>query len=219
MRVRFKEVVHDGTLRFEEAKVEPISRRQLGFLTVGLAIAAGSGRSWAVDAGETAIGGSTAPVTMIEYSSLSCPHCANFHNNTYPELKKRYIDTGKVRMIFRDFPLNQPAVQATVVAHCGGADRYVGFIDVLFKTQANWAQSHDTVSELKKLARLGGLSEEQVDACLNDQSLVDSILQGRLKWQKEHNVQSTPTFVINDQVYPGNRSIDEFAAIIEPLLS
>lgn len=195
-----------------------ISRRQLGLITMGLALAAGSRRSWALEIGETAIGEPNAPVTMIEYSSLSCPHCANFHNNTYPELKKRYIDSGKVRMIFRDFPLNQPAVQATVVAHCGGPERYVGFIDVMFKTQATWAQSHDSVSELKKLARLGGLSEEQVDACLNDQSLVDSILKDRLAWQEEHNVQSTPTFVINDEVYPGNRSIDEFAAIIEPLI-
>ncbi|MEL6965118.1 MAG: DsbA family protein [Pseudomonadota bacterium] len=195
-----------------------ISRRQLGFLTAGLALAAGTSRSWATDVIETAIGDLNAPVTIIEYSSLSCPHCANFHNNTYPELKKRYIDTGKVRMIFRDFPLNQPAVLATVVAHCGGSERYVGFIDVMFKTQATWAQSHDTVSELKKLARLGGLREEQVDACLNDQSLVDRILKGRLAWQQEHKVQSTPTFVINDEVYPGNRSIDEFAAIIEPLI-
>ena len=198
--------------------MERISRRQLGILTIGLAFATGTRRSLAAEIGETAIGDPNAPVTMIEYSSLSCPHCANFHNNTYPELKKRYIDTGKVRMIFRDFPLNQPAVQATVVAHCGGSERYVGFIDVMFKTQATWAQSHDTVSELKKLARLGGLSEEQVDACLNDQDLIDGILQGRLAWQQEHNVQSTPTFVINDEVYPGNRSIDAFAAIIEPLI-
>ncbi len=198
--------------------MERISRRQLGFLTIGLAFAAGAGRSWAGEVGETAIGDPNAPVTMIEYSSLSCPHCANFHNNIYPELKKRYIDTGKLRMIFRDFPLNQTAVQATVVAHCGGPERYIGFIDVMFKTQATWARSQDTVSELKKLARLGGLREEQVDACLNDQNLVDNILKGRLAWQNEHNVQSTPTFVINDQVYSGNRSIDEFAAIIEPLI-
>ncbi|MEM9628108.1 MAG: DsbA family protein [Pseudomonadota bacterium] len=198
--------------------MQRLSRRQLGFLTMGLVAAAGSSRSWAGDVGETAIGDPNAPVTMIEYSSLSCPHCASFHNNTYPELKKRYIDTGKVRMIFRDFPLNQPAVLATVIAHCGGSDRYIGFIDMMFKTQATWAQSHDPMSELKKLARLGGLSEERVDACLNDQDLVDGILQGRLDWQKEHNVQSTPTFVINDEVYPGNRSIDDFAAIIEPLI-
>jgi len=198
--------------------MERISRRQLGFLTIGLAFAAGASRSWAGEVGETAIGDENAPVSMIEYSSLSCPHCANFHNNTYPELKKRYIDTGKVWMIFRDFPLNQPAVQATVVAHCGGPERYVSFIDVMFKTQATWAQSPDSVSELKKIARLGGLSEEQVDACLHDQELIDGILRGRLAWQQEHDVQSTPTFVINGEVYPGNRSIDEFAAIIEPLI-
>ncbi|MGI9503671.1 MAG: DsbA family protein, partial [Geminicoccaceae bacterium] len=114
---------------------------------------------------------------------------------------------------------NEPALQATVVAHCGGPERYVGFIDVMFKMQAIWSQAPDPVTELKQIARLGGLGEEQVDACLSDQSLVDSILQGRLDWQKEHKVQSTPTFVINDEVYPGNRSIDEFAAIIDPLVS
>ena len=196
-----------------------MSRRQLGGLAVGLVAASGAKWSMAGEIGETAIGDPAAPVTMIEYSSLSCPHCARFHNDIYPALKERYIDTGKVRMIFRDFPLNQPALQATVVAHCGGSERYVGFIDVMFKTQATWSQAPDPVSELKKLAKLGGLGEEQVDACLNDQALVDSILQGRLDGQEEHNVQSTPTFVINDKVYIGHRSIDEFAAIIDPLIS
>lgn len=169
--------------------------------------------------GETAIGDPGAPVTMIEYSSLSCPHCARFHSDTFPALQERYIETGKVQMIFRDFSLNEPALQATVVAHCGGAERYVGFIDVMFKMQATWSQAPDPVTELKQIARLGGLVEEQVDACLNDQGLIDSILEGRQNGQNEHKVQSTPTFVINDEVYPGNRSIEEFAAIIEPLLS
>lgn len=196
-----------------------MSRRQLGGLAFGVMMVTGARWSIAGEIGETAIGDPAAPVTLIEYSSLSCPHCARFHNDVYPALKERYIDTGKVRMIFRDFPLNQPALQATVVAHCGGSERYVGFIDVMFKTQANWSQSPDPVSELKQLAKLGGLGEEQVDACLNDQALVDSIIQGRLDGQTEHDVQSTPTFVINDEVYTGNRSIDEFAAIIEPLAS
>lgn len=199
--------------------MERVSRRQLGVLTFGLIVAAGASRSWAAEIGETAIGDPDAPVTMIEYSSLSCPHCARFHTDTFPALQERYIDTGKVRMVFRDFPLNEPALQATVVAHCGGADRYVGFIDVIFKMQATWSQSPDPVAELKQIAKLGGLGEDQVDACLNDQSLIDSILQGRLDGQNEHKVQSTPTFVINDDVYPGNRSIDEFAAIIDPLVS
>lgn len=198
--------------------MERLSRRQLGVLAFGFAVAAGSSRTFAAEIGEMAIGDPDAPVTMIEYASLSCPHCAQFHTDTFPELKKRYIETGKVRMIFRDFPLNQPALQATVIAHCGGAERYVSFIDVMFKMQATWSQAPDPVTELKQIAKLGGLSEEQVDACLADQSLVDSILEGRLEGQNEHKVQSTPTFVINDEVYPGNRSIDEFAAIIDPLV-
>ncbi len=176
------------------------------------------GTARAGDINEHAIGDPDAPVTMIEYSSLTCPHCASFHNDVLPELQKRYIDTGKVRMIFRDFPLNEPAVQAAVVAHCAGPERYVGFIDVMFRTQASWSQATDPMNELLQLAKLGGLSEEQVDICMNDADLVDGILKGRLDAHHDHKVQSTPTFVINDEVYPGNRSIEDFARIIEPLL-
>ncbi len=195
-----------------------ISRRRLGLLTLGVAMVAGSVRPHAAPPLETALGAPEAPVTMIEYSSLTCPHCARFHNDICPALRERYIDTGKVQIIFRDFPLNEPALDATVIAHCGGPDRYVSFVDVLFKTQANWSQSEDYLSALKQLAKLGGLSDEKVDACLQDQALIDSILQVRQSAAQEHQVRSTPTFVINDKVYPGNRSIDDFAAIIDPLV-
>ncbi|MEM7041285.1 MAG: DsbA family protein [Pseudomonadota bacterium] len=176
------------------------------------------GESSAAEIEERAIGDADAPVTIIEYSSLTCPHCAAFHNEVLPDLKERYVETGKVRMIFRDFPLNEPAVDAAVLAHCAGPDRYVGFLDVLFQTQASWASAGDTRGALKQLGKLGGLSDSEMDACFADESMVDGVLQSRLVGQNEHRVQSTPTFVINGETHAGNRTIDEFAEIIDPLV-
>ena len=176
------------------------------------------GESSAAEVEERAIGDADAPVTIIEYSSLTCPHCAAFHNEVLPKLKERYVDTGKVRMIFRDFPLNEPAVDAAVLAHCAGPDRYVGFLDVLFQTQDSWASAGDPRAALKQLGKLGGLGDGEMDACFADESMVDGVLQSRLTGQNEHEVQSTPTFVINGETHAGNRTIDEFAEIIDPLV-
>lgn len=175
------------------------------------------GESSAAEVGERAIGNADAPVTIIEYSSLTCPHCASFHNEVLPELKERFVETGKVRMIFRDFPLNEPAVDAAVLAHCAGDDRYVGFLDVLFQTQPNWSSAPNARDALKQLGKLGGLADSEMDACFNDESMQNAVLQSRLDGSNEHKIESTPTFVINGTVYPGNRSIDEFAEIIESL--
>ena len=120
-------------------------------------------------------------------------------------------------MIFRDFPLNEPAVDAAVLAHCAGDDRYVGFLDVLFQTQPNWASAPNPREALKQLGKLGGLSDSEMDQCFNDENMQNAVLQSRLDGSNEHNVQSTPTFVINGDVYPGNRGIDEFAEIIDSL--
>jgi protein-disulfide isomerase len=176
------------------------------------------GESSAAEVGERSIGDPDAPVTMIEYSSLSCPHCAQFHKDVLPGLKERYIDTGKVRMVFRDFPLNESAVDAAVIAHCAGPDRYVGFLDVLFQTQESWSTAEDPRAALKQLGKLGGLSDEQMNSCLADETMVNGILQSRLDGQNEHKVQSTPTFVIDGETYPGSRDVDAFAEIIDPLL-
>lgn len=176
------------------------------------------GESSAAEVEERAIGDPDAPVTIIEYSSLTCPHCAQFHTDVLPGLKERYIDTGKVRMVFRDFPLNEGAVDAAVIAHCAGPDRYVGFLDVLFQTQASWSTTPDHRSALKQLGKLGGLTDEQMESCLADESMVDAVLQSRLDGQNEHKIQSTPTFVIDGKTYPGSRDVDSFAEIIDPLL-
>jgi protein-disulfide isomerase len=157
-------------------------------------------------------------VTMIEYSSLTCPHCAAFHTDTLPGLKQRFIDAGKLRLVVRDFPLDESALKGAMIAHCAGPERYVRFMDVFFAQQQSWARAADPVAALKQLAKLGGLGEEQVDACLADKALEEAVLQARLTGQQTFNIRSTPTFIIDGKAYPGNRSVDEFAAIIEPLL-
>ena len=172
----------------------------------------------AAEPGEQAMGDPNAPVTLIEYASLTCPHCAQFHTEVLPDLKERYIATGKVRMVYRDFPLDERALTAAALAHCAGPDRYFGFLDVLFETQSSWAGADDYVAALKKLGKLGGMSDEQMDKCLADQNLTNSILQSRLDAQNEHQVSSTPTLVINGEVYAGARSIENLSEVIDPLL-
>jgi protein-disulfide isomerase len=167
---------------------------------------------------EQILGDPDAPVTIIEYASLTCPHCAEFHNEVLPELKERYIAPGKVRLIYRDFPLDQMALAAAALAHCAGSDRYFSMLDVLFETQSSWARADDPIAALKRLGKLGGLTEEEMDACLADQELTDGILQTRLAGQNEFDISSTPTFVIDGKTYAGSRDVEEFSQLLEPLL-
>jgi protein-disulfide isomerase len=172
----------------------------------------------AADMGELVLGDPNAPVTVVEYASLSCDHCGEFHRETLPALKERYIDTGKVKLVFRDFPLEQNALRAAMIARCAGPERRYRFIDVFFKQQEGWSHARDPLAAIKQLAKLGGFSDQQVEACLADKALEDAILYARLDGQQKYGVRSTPTFVINDKIYSGNRSIEEFAAILDPLL-
>ena len=169
--------------------------------------------------GDIAQGSPDAKVTIVEYASLTCSHCAAFHRETYPTLKERYIDPGKVRLIYRDFPLDQRALAAAALAQCAGPDRYFGFLDALFETQASWAQADDYVAALKRLGRLGGLTEDEMDACLADQELSDGILRTRLDGQNQHQISSTPSFIIDGKTYAGARDIEELSALIDPLLN
>jgi protein-disulfide isomerase len=190
-----------------------------GFVAAGGLFGPDRPAATAAEVAEGAIGSATAPVTVIEYSSLTCPHCAAFHEETLPGLKARFIDTGKVRLVTRDFPLDQPALQAAVLAHCAGPARYPTFVDVFFTQQENWARAPDPVAALKQLAQLGGLPATEADACLADKAMEEAVLQMRLAGQQQFDIRSTPTFIIQGKAYPGNRSVDEFAAIIEPLLA
>ena len=167
---------------------------------------------------EMTLGAADAPVTIVEYASMSCPHCASFHTNVFPELKTKYIDTGKVRFIFREFPLNAPAFQASVLARCGGASRFFGFIDILFSQLQIWAAGPDPLSELAQIGRLGGISNEKFQNCLQDKKITDGILKNRVTGEQVHKVSSTPSFVINDQLVVGVQEISQLDAVLGPLL-
>jgi protein-disulfide isomerase len=164
------------------------------------------------------IGKADAPVTMIEYASLTCPHCAHFHNDILPAIKKEFIETGKVRMIYRDYPLDQLALTGSILARCAGPDRYFPFISVLFDQQKNWARASNPLTALARLARLGGMSQAEFEACLKNKEVADSVLQQRLDGQKSFQIGSTPTIIINGQKFSGALSVDQFRAVVAPML-
>ncbi len=167
---------------------------------------------------ERALGDPNAPVEIVAYESLTCPHCAGFHRDTYDALKERYIDTGKVRFVFRDFPLDGTALRASMLARCANPNQFFGMIKVLFRSQSDWGRSHDAVGALGQIGRLAGINPETFDSCMANEDLLDGIVRMRQEGT-DAGVSSTPTFFINGTNYPGNRSIDDFAAIIDPLLA
>ena len=189
------------------------------FVAVSFAGAADPARSAPAPADmEMALGRDDAPVTIIEYASLSCPHCAKFHEETLPALREKYIDTGKVRLVFREFPLERTAFLASIIARCAGEKRYFAFIDVFFKKQRAWYSADDPFEALLQIARLGGLSAKDVKACVEDEALGDGILQTRLDAEQEHGISSTPSFVIDGKTYLGALTLQEIERIIIPLI-
>ena len=168
--------------------------------------------------GDMAIGAPDAPITVIEYFSLTCPHCRSFHVDTYPQLKTDYVDTGKVRFIARDFPLNRPALHAAMLARCAGEERYFAFIETLFHTFDNWTRSANYVEALSQLAQLGGISDENFRACINDNELEAQILTSMLEAQEEYDVSSTPTFIVNGKKHEGALRMGAFAKVLDRLL-
>jgi protein-disulfide isomerase len=172
--------------------------RRVLLVVVGLLFIA-SAPAWAdADDDKRTLGDPKAPVTMIEYASMTCPHCGHFATEILPEIRKQFVDTGKLKIIFRDFPLNQPAVQGAMLARCAPPERFWGFIDAMFRGQRNWAFSADAVAPgLARIAKLGGLSQEQFDACMANKDIENQVLNQRLEGAKQFNIEATPTFIIN----------------------
>jgi protein-disulfide isomerase len=169
---------------------------------------------------EMVMGNEKAPVTVIEYASMTCPHCAHFQEVTFPELKKRYIDTGKVRYIFREFPLDSLAAAAFMLARCAGKDdkvRYFALIDTLFRQQKQWAVEKP-IPPLLAIAKQAGFTEQTFNSCLANQQMLDGIESIRQRAIKQFKVQSTPTFFINGTAHPGALTIDDMAKLIDPYL-
>ena len=160
------------------------------------------------------IGDPAAPMTIIEYASLTCPHCADFHTETLPQLKKEWIENGKAKLIYRDFPLDKYAAAAAQIARCAPQDKYFVFLNAFYAQQQTWARSNDPLKTLTQLAALGGMSQADVDACLANEELRDGILQMRLDGQMEYDINSTPSFVVNGKKV-SNLPYDDFKEILE----
>jgi len=168
---------------------------------------------------EMVIGHPDAPVTIIEYASLGCSHCASFHQNTYPEIKKTYIDTGKVKLIYRDYPLGTPALAASMISRCGGPSKYFGMVDIFFRSQRQWASSENPINALGQMARFGGMSTDDINACLQNQALMDHIQGVAKHGQDKFDVNSTPTFIIDDEKIEGAQNFETFKKIIDKALN
>jgi protein-disulfide isomerase len=168
---------------------------------------------------ELQMGQTDAPVTIVEYASMTCGHCANFHNNILPALKSKYIDTGKARLIMREFPLDDRAVAGSMLARCAGEGKTFPLISALFARQEDWAfvPKENFVPELAKIARQAGFTEESLRTCLTDQELMNKVLTVRARAADEFGVNSTPTFFINGKKLAGG-SLEDFDKAIEPLL-
>lgn len=160
------------------------------------------------------IGKADAPVTIIDYSSLSCPHCAHFHNDVLPKLKKELLDTGKAKLVFRHFPLNEPALRAAQLVNCADATQRVAFLSVLFEKQGDWAFTEDFLKQLKPLAALGGVDSAAFDSCMADASGEARILEVRKAAAEAGHVNSTPSFVINGVLMQGTPTIENFREAI-----
>ena len=164
---------------------------------------------------EKVLGDPGARVTIIEFASLSCPHCAEFHKTRFDWLKENYIDTGKVRFVFRDFPLNRPALLGSMVAHCAEPSKYFAYLSLLFKNQEKWAFSQPVEEQLVKLARVSGMGQEKLLNCLQDEALAERIIQSRLESQNTYNIESTPSFLVGDQLIVGVPSEERLRELIE----
>jgi protein-disulfide isomerase len=196
---------------------------QLGLDFVGQALAADEPTVPVADLmkpsplGEMSIGDEKAPITVIEYASMTCPHCAHFSEVTYPELKKRYIDTGKVRFIFREFPLDQLAAAGFILARCAGPDKFFPLVETLFAQQRDWVVQRP-LAPLMAIAKQAGLSQQAFEACLDNKEMLEGMEKVRNQAAEKFGVNSTPTFFVNGKRLAGALSIEEMEKEFSPYL-
>jgi protein-disulfide isomerase len=164
------------------------------------------------------MGKAEAPVTIVEYASMTCPHCAHFATTTLPTIKEKYIDTGKAKLILREFPFDPRAAAAFMLARCAPEERYYPLVEVLFKQQEQWAGAANAEEPLLQISKLAGFTQESFKACLTNQKLLDDVNAVRERGANEFGVNATPTFFINGTRYSGALSVDEMSAIIDGLL-
>ncbi len=168
--------------------------------------------------GDVWLGSADAKCTIIEYASMTCSHCAHFHATTWPALKSKYIDTGKVRFSLREFPLDPLATAGFMLARCDGADKYYAVTDLLFSKQRDWAFTDKPVDALSKLMKQAGFTQEKFESCLKNQQIYDAVNWVKDRGAEKLGVNSTPTFFINGQVQRGAITIEELDKILAPLV-
>ena len=202
-----------------------LSRRHL-LGSGAAALALGPGLARAQDAleeqgyalGDMTMGDPDAPVTIIEYSSFTCPHCASFHTETWPEIEERYVETGKARLVFREVYFDQLGLWSSMIARCGGEGPFFGYVAEFLERQQEWARADDPVAEIRRIGRLGGLSEERVRQCLTDEDLLRHLVERYQENATEDEVTSTPTFIINGDKFSGAMGVERFSELIEERL-
>lgn len=185
---------------------------------VGLAACNKTGGSAAAD--EMSLGDPKAKVTMIEYASASCPHCARFNNDVFPEFKKKYVDTGKVRYVFREYltaPV-QVAAAGFLLSRCAGKDKYFAVLDSIFRAQEEMFTSGDYRGVLLRIAQSTGMNEDQFTKCITDEKALKALNERVQNAATKDKIESTPTFVINGKKLEGEQTMAQFDAVIEPLL-
>ncbi len=167
------------------------------------------------------VGKDTAPIKVDEYMSLNCGHCADFYVQTMPELEKRYVETGKVRFVMHDFPLNRDSLKAAAIARCMPDDQYLPFIKTLFSAINAWAYNGNPEAKLVQYAALGGLPADKAKTCANDKKLQDQIIAERIAAATKYRIEATPTFVVNDgaEIINGTMSLEEFSALFDRMLA
>ncbi|MBC6497354.1 MAG: DsbA family protein [Alphaproteobacteria bacterium GM7ARS4] len=168
---------------------------------------------------EKVLGDPSAPVTLIEYASLTCGHCGNFHNNVLPSIQQRFIETKKVKLIYRDFPLDLYAVRASMLARCSGNERFFHFLKVLYQQQPIWTRAEDPLVALVRIANVGGINGDDFQRCVGNKGLEDAILQERKDGEKAYRINATPTLIIrvngNDTKYEGPVTVSDLGIALE----
>ena len=168
---------------------------------------------------EIFLGNNNAKIVVIEYASMTCIHCANFHKEVYPKIKENYIDTNKIKFIYRDFPLDKQALFGSVLAKCAPKEKYFDFVKLILSTQKKWITNDDTfIDKLKNIGKLAGLTESKINNCFKDEQIVDNIINIRTFAERKYNISSTPSFIINNKKYSA-MSYENFEKIIENLIN
>ena len=149
---------------------------------------------------EIFLGNKDAKIVVIEYASMTCIHCANFHKDIYPKIKENYIDTNKIKFIYRDFPLDKQALFGSVLAKCAPKEKYFDFVKLILSTQKKWISNDNTFQDkLKNIGKLAGLNENKINTCFKNEQIVDDILKSRSIGEKKYNISSTPSLIINEK--------------------